>query len=244
MHLIGGHTNYGQDIGILMLDTQFPRVPGDIGNARSYHFPVRYKVVKDAIPEKIMGDEPDKGLLAPFIEAAQELEKEGVKAITTSCGFLAPFQRDLANAVNIPVFTSALMLAPLIRTMMNENQVLGVFTERARYMNEAHFQKVGWSTRDIPTAITGMPEDSPFPALFIGNQREGDRAVLKECMEELTRRHMAAHPNTGAILFECTNFGPFTKDVQAIAKVPVYGINQLLEFVASAVRPKAFPEEI
>lgn len=45
MRLKGGFTNYGQDIGILMLDTIFPRIPGDIGNAKSYDFPVRYGVL-------------------------------------------------------------------------------------------------------------------------------------------------------------------------------------------------------
>ena len=77
MKLTGGYTNYGQDIGILMLDTIFPRIPGDIGNALSYPFPVRYKVVKDAFCERIMGDQVDEELLAPFIKAAQELEAEG-----------------------------------------------------------------------------------------------------------------------------------------------------------------------
>jgi len=75
MFLKGGFTNYGQEIGILMLDTIFPRIPGDIGNAYSYNFPVRYKVVKGAITDKIMGDEPDLNMLQLFIQAAQELER-------------------------------------------------------------------------------------------------------------------------------------------------------------------------
>ena len=76
-----------------MLDTRFPRPRGDIGNALSYDFPVRYKIVRGAHATRIMGDHPDAGLLEPFVVAAQELEAEGVKAITTSCGFLAPFQK-------------------------------------------------------------------------------------------------------------------------------------------------------
>ena len=41
-----GATNYGQAIGILMMDTVLQRVPGDIGNALTFPFPVAYKVVK------------------------------------------------------------------------------------------------------------------------------------------------------------------------------------------------------
>ena len=187
-----------------------------------------------------MGDLPDSELVEPFLDAARELEAEGVKAITTSCGFLAAFQRELADAVNIPVFTSALILAPLVRSMFNKNKKIGIFTERAQYMNEDHFNMVGWSSKDIPVVISGMPENSSFPALFIGNQYEEDREVLQECMEDLTRRHMGEHPDTGAIIFECTNFGPFSRHVQDVARVPVFGINQLLEYVASAVNIRTY----
>ena len=241
MMLKGGYTNYGQDIGILMLDTKFPRIPGDIGNARSYEgIPIRYKIVKNAVTSKIMGKEPDAELIKPFIEAARELEAEGVKAITTSCGFLAAFQRILADSVNIPVFSSTLILAPLIRAMINKNKKIGIFTERAWNMNENHFIKCGWSSKDIPVCVSGMPEGSPFPALFIDGGLEEKREVLEECMIDLAKRHMKEHPDTGAIIFECTNFGPFSRQVQDIAQVPVFGINQLIEYIASCVNIRSY----
>ncbi len=239
MKLVGGHTNYGQDIGILMLDTVFPRIPGDIGNAKSYpNIPVRYKIVKDAYCDRIMGDRPDPALLEPFIRAAKELEAEGCKAITTSCGFLAAFQQELADAVRVPVFTSAMMLVPLIRAMLGRDQEIAIFTERAWKLTEHHFRPLGFSAADV--VISGMPEGSPFPDLFIGNRLEGDRDTLEACMRELTVRHMKEHPNTGAIVFECTNFGPFSRIVQDIAGVPVFGINQLLEYVAACVDVRSY----
>ena len=94
----GGFTNYGEELGILMLDTRFPRIPGDIGNARTFPFPVRYRKVAGASPKRVV-EEGDLSLLEPFISAARELEAEGVKAITTSCGFLAMFQKEMAAAV-------------------------------------------------------------------------------------------------------------------------------------------------
>lgn len=85
-----------------------------------------------------------------------------------------------------------------------------------------------------------MPEGSPFPALFIDGGFQEDREVLEECMTEMTTRHMKAHPDTGAIVFECTNFGPFSRQVQDIAQVPVFGINQLLEYIAACVNIQAY----
>ena len=241
MKLTGGYTNYGQDIGVLMLDTIFPRIPGDIGNARSYpEIPIRYKIVKNAYASRIMNKEPDAELIKPFIEAARELEAEGVKAITTSCGFLAAFQRILADSVHIPVFTSALILVPLIHAMISRDKKIAIFTERAWNMNEGHFNNVGWSSKDIPVCVTGMQEGSPFPALFCDGGKEEEFEVLEECMLEMTTRHMREHPDTGAIVFECTNFGPFSEKVQEIAKVPVFGINQLLEYIAACVNVRSY----
>lgn len=83
-----------------------------------------------------MGKEPEAGLLRPFIEAAQEIgDRRG--QITISCGFLAAFQRVLAGSVNV--------LVPLVRTMINSNKHIGIFTERAWNMDENHFNNVGWS---------------------------------------------------------------------------------------------------
>src|SRR5688572_15199686 len=97
--LRGGRTVYGQALGILMLDTRFPRPPGDVGNALTWPFPTQYRIVTGAHQQRIMGAKPDPTLLAPFLEAARDLEALGVRAITTSCGFLAAFQRELAAAV-------------------------------------------------------------------------------------------------------------------------------------------------
>ena len=60
-------------IGILMLDTSFQRVPGDVGNAKTFSYPVRYKIVKDATAQRIVTDErPGDGLVNRFIDAARQ----------------------------------------------------------------------------------------------------------------------------------------------------------------------------
>ena len=231
MILRGGHTNYGETIGVLMLDTIFPRPRGDIGNALSYDFPVRYKIVRGAHATKIMGDKPDPALLEPFIEAAKELAADGVKAITTSCGFLAPFQKQIAAAVNIPVFASALIQAPLIHAMLPPGKVIGVFTERGQHMNDGHFRGVGWSS---------MKYDAEFPKTYILGRDWLDTEVLRAEMIEMTKEFMATCPNPGAILFECTNMCPFSKDVAEASGLPVFDINTMINWFWRASNPVAF----
>lgn len=240
MKLRGGFTTYGQDIGILMMDTVFPRIPGDIGNARTYNFPVRYYTVKNIEAERMNEKNAEQLLLAPFIQAARELEAAGCKAITTSCSFLCGFQRQLADAVKIPVFTSTLLLAPLIHTMLNKDLKIGILTESAAFVGEEYFTQAGWSSCDIPVCITGLPENSPFSRLIIGDHLEEDLEVLEQCMEELALHHMEEHPDTGAIILECTNFAPFTSHIQKLTGVPVFGINQLLSYIDSSINAPVY----
>ena len=111
---IGGKTVYGARVGILMLDTKWPRPPGDTGNAHTWPFPVLYKVVKGA-SAKVVIHEKGKGRGEAFLNAASELVKEGADGITTTGGFLAIFQDQLAAHVKVPVASSSLMQIPLVQ---------------------------------------------------------------------------------------------------------------------------------
>ena len=91
----GGKAIYGAPLGILMLDAKFPRIPGDMGNATTWPFPVLYKVVRGASPERVVLNGAT-GLLDAFLEAATDLVAQGAEAITTNCGFLSIFQHELA----------------------------------------------------------------------------------------------------------------------------------------------------
>jgi hypothetical protein len=93
-------------VGVLMLDTHFQRFPGDIGNGSTWSFPVQCRVVRGASPDQVVHQQ-GAGLLEPFIQAAEELIAMGVSGITTSCGFLALFQKELAAALPVPCMACA-----------------------------------------------------------------------------------------------------------------------------------------
>jgi hypothetical protein len=141
-------------VGILILDTRFPRVPGDIGNALTFPFPVRYLRVEGASPDRVVR-RGAAGLLEPFVAGARVLEREGVGAITTSCGFLVKFQRELAAAVSVPVFTSSLLLVPFVHRMLAPGRRIGILTVDAAALGAAHLAGAG-ITPEILIAIAGM----------------------------------------------------------------------------------------
>jgi hypothetical protein len=236
----GGRTLYGHALGILMLDTLAPRLPGDVGNALTWPFPVRYRIVKGADPSRIMGQQPDPSLLGPFLDAARELQAEGVRAITTSCGFLAVFQRELAAAVAVPVLTSALLQVPIAARMIRPDQKVGILTERPN-LTERHFEGVGWSSRDIPVVVRALPPDAVFPAVYIDDALEADTTVLERELVELASGLVYEHPEVGAIVLECTNFVPFSQAMRRPTGRPIFDLYTLVIQTYLATKGNDFP---
>jgi hypothetical protein len=236
----GGRTLYGHALGILMLDTLAPRLPGDVGNALTWPFPVRYRIVEGADPSRIMGQQPDPSLLEPFTRAARELQGDGVRAITTSCGFLAVFQPELAATVEVPVLTSALLQVPIAARMIRPDQKVGILTERSN-LTERHFDGAGWSPRDIPVVVRALPPDGVFPTVYIDNAVEADTAVLEREMVELASGLVCEHPDVGAIVLECTNFVPFSQAMRRATRRPVFDLYTLVMQTYLATRGNDFP---
>ena len=120
----GGKSIYGAPLGILMLEARFPRIPGDMGNATTWPFPVLYKVVRGASPRRVV-TERAAGLLDDFLAAARELVDLGADGITTNCGFLSLFQRELQEAVGVTVATSSLLQVPWVQAMLPPGKRVG-----------------------------------------------------------------------------------------------------------------------
>ena len=93
-------------LGILMLDTRFPRIEGDIGNPASFDFPVIFQKLEGIGPSDAVSAEPDRPrVMAALARNAQKLSDAGAVGISTSCGFLALFQNELASVSPVPVAT-------------------------------------------------------------------------------------------------------------------------------------------
>src|SRR5712692_11518526 len=161
----GGFNQYGFTVGILMLDTRFPRIPGDMGNAATFPFPVRYHRVAGANPDLVVRRGAD-GLLDAFVDAARHLEREGVGAITTNCGFLVKFQRQMAAAVRVPVFTSSLLMVPLVHRLLAPGRRVGIMTVNAPSLTPEHLAGAGIGS-DIPLAVIGMETEKEFTRVLL-----------------------------------------------------------------------------
>jgi Asp/Glu/hydantoin racemase len=229
----GGFNQYGFTVGILMLDTRFPRIPGDMGHAGTFPFPVRYHHVAGAAPDLVVR-KGAAALLPGFIEGARALEREGVGAITTNCGFLVKFQRELSQAVAVPVFTSSLLLVPLVHQMLAPGRRVGIMTVDASSLTAEHLA-AAHIARDMPIAVAGLETEKEFTRVLLDNQLELDVERARAEHRSVARRLLATHPDVGAIVLECTNMPPYTADIQRETGRPVFDIVSLVTMVHGAL---------
>ena len=233
MKVRGGQNIYGFTVGILMLDTRFPRIPGEMGNATTFPFPVRYHRVTGAAPDLVVRRGAE-GLLDTFVEAARELEAEGVGAITTNCGFLVKFQRQMAAAVRVPVFTSSLLLVPLVHRLLAPGRRVGVMTVNLPSLTPEHLAGAGIGP-DIPLAVVGMETEKEFTRVMLDDELELDVDAAREEHVRVARRFVADHPDIGAIVLECTNMPPYADDIRRETGLPVFDVISLVRMAHDAL---------
>jgi Asp/Glu/hydantoin racemase len=229
------HSHYNQEnpaIGILMLETTFPRIPGDIGNPKTFSFPIIYKTVSGASPKKVVID-ADTRLIEEFIDAGHALVAQGVKAIATSCGFLALFHRQLVEALSVPVYTSSLLQVHLAGSVIRRDQKVGIITARHQSLTEAHFAGVG--IQDYPLAVVGMEDAEEFSAVFIGGKQKLNEAKCRREMQSTTLKLVSAHPEVGAIVLECTNMPPYADAIRQATGLPVFDVVTMVNYAYGAL---------
>jgi hypothetical protein len=208
-------------LGILMLDTRFPRIVGDIGNAASFEFPVIFRRMEGIGPADAVSAHPDRPRVLAALEAnARALAAEGAIGLSTSCGFLALYQDDLAALSPVPVATSALLL---IKELTGRR--VGVITASARNLTAAHFAAVGAPT---DTPLVGLPEDSSFARTFIGNSTTLDREQVEREVVAAGRALLVRNPQVDTIVLECTNLPPYKPALEKALGVPAHDVLDLL----------------
>ncbi len=233
----GGKSIYGASVGILMLDAQFPRIPGDMGNALTWPFPVHYKIVRDASPDRVVRQGAE-GLLDNFIDAARELVRDGVDGITTNCGFLSLYQEALAAAVPVPVATSSLMQVSMVNAVLPEGKHAGVLTISASTLTQAHLRKA-----KVPpdTPIHSTEGGQEFTRAILGNELELDVTLARADNVAAALELQRANPRLGAIVLECTNMIPYAADIRAATGLPVFTIESFVSWFQSGLSPRRYP---
>ena len=232
----GGKTVYGARVGILMLDTKWPRPPGDTGNAQTWPFPVLYKVIPGA-SAKVVIHEQGKGLGPAFLEGAAQLVKEGADGITTTGGFLAIFQDQLSAHVKVPVASSSLLQIPLVQRTLPPGKRVGVLSVHGDRITPEHWKACG---APLDTPVIGTEGGREFTRVLLNDEIEIDYALAEQDIFEAGEKLLKKHPEVGALVLECHNLAPYSRALNDLLRIPIYDVYTFVCWFHSGLQPRDF----
>lgn len=236
-----GKYAYGMGLGVMLVDEVYPGFPGDVRNPSAYPFPIQYDVVQGVDIQDLVYAQDKSKCLPPILEAAERLERMGVRAIAAECGYFAYFQREVAAHVNIPVFMSSLLQVPLMQQLVGLGSRVGVVCARRERLTDTHLRSVGIDP-ESNIVYADATEEHPtheFANLWLAGVRPplptADYAKAEAELLALCRNFVQTYPGLRALLFECTGFQPFARAVQRELDLPVFTWSTLLDYAYSVV---------
>jgi hypothetical protein len=238
----GGKPFYGEVLGILMLDMQAPLIPGNVGNANSYNFPVRFKVL-DTIPSDWYCDRQgaDEERFKIFLKKAKELEAEGVKAITTGCGFFAIYQKKAAEQLKVPLFASPLLLVPVVSRMIGKNKKVGIISAGGKHLTQGDFLENVGIDSSIPIAIGGLENTEEFYHVHVTQKKKDiNPEKMKQEIVDVVKGLLVKNPDIGAFVFECSDIPPYAKAASEATGLPVFDFISFAHLVYWALIPRCY----
>ena len=230
-----GEPSRNAPVGILMLDTRFPRPPGDIGNVATWPFPVAYETVPGANVERAVRHGGE-GLLEPFVEAGERVVARGARLVTTSCGFLAPFGPTFAERLGVPVVASSLVQARWIASVLPPGRRVGILTIAASSLAPAILEAA-----DVPPDCpVGTLEGGHFADAILNDRDALDMDASRTEHVAAARELVAKHPDVGALLLECTNMPPHAAAIAEATGLPVFSIVTAVTLARMGMAPPRF----
>jgi hypothetical protein len=236
-----GQASYGEAIGILLLDCFTPFIPGDVANATTYCFPVRFQKVEGLTTKRALGK--DRTAFELLYTAAEELVSQGVRAITGDCGFLAIHQRSLAAVLDVPVFFSSLLQIPFIFSILGRDQKVGIITADSKSLDETLLEAAGVRSGER-LVIRGMEDRENFSKAVIQETGFLDSEKVKREAVSVAREMVEEEQNVRAILLECSCLPPYARAIQKAIELPVFDYVTMINYVHSALVKDSFEGKI
>ncbi|MFZ5944757.1 MAG: aspartate/glutamate racemase family protein [Bacillota bacterium] len=232
-----GQSSCGEAIGIVLLDTCIPFIPGDVANATTYKYPVRFQKVPGLTVERIFNH--DTTIMEAVIEAGMALKCEGVRAITGDCGFMAIYQQEMARRLDLPVFMSSLLQVPFMMHLISETNKVGIITANSKSLDESVLAACGANIPDR-LAIRGLEDCPNFASAIIQEQSDLDTEKVEAEVVATAKALLKDAPDVKVLLFECSVLAPYGPAVQQATGLPIFDFITMINYVYSAVVKQRF----
>lgn len=228
----------GFTIGILIQDVHYPLLPGNVANADTYAYPVRMEIVPGANQARI--HTADVSVLPALMETAKNLELQGCRAICAACGYFGNFQSRVADQMDIPVYLSSVVQIPWIRVGLRRDQKIGILCADRQNLTPNLFESCGISEEDQRRCVIAGAGHLPEFSALLERRGHFHNGLLRQELIELARELVAAHPDIGALLLECSDMPPYSAAIQEAVQLPVYDFITMINYVHSVVAHKPY----
>ncbi|HUI19150.1 MAG TPA: aspartate/glutamate racemase family protein [Alphaproteobacteria bacterium] len=218
---------YGYAVGILLAEGTGPRAPGDVANATSYRYPVLYKRVAGASAERLATGDPQ--LEPAVVSAAQALEAEGVKGISSNCSFFANYQDAVTKAVRVPVFLSSLMQLPFIAASLGRKRAIGIITGDARALGN-RLPTLSGAPAESQLVVRGLEGEAAFRRAILEGGDALDTALVETALVKTALAMIREQPAMGALLLEGAALPPYAQAVREASGLPVFDFLTMIDF--------------
>ena len=215
-----------------MLDTQFLRPLGDVGNPNSWPFPVVIERVSGAYAQPVVAGTYEG--IESFVDAGRRLVKRGACAITTTCGFLVRHQSALETSLAVPVRTSTLLSYGALQQKLGESSRVAILT-----IDKVALDSLVRSAAGVPedALIFDLPRGSHFRRAILDAAFPLDPQTAEDEWVSLACSAQRAHPNIGQWLFECANMPPYAGAVAEATGLAVYDALTMGKTLYQSLRP-------
>jgi hypothetical protein len=224
--------SYGHALGILVLDIDCPYIPGDVGNASTFPFPVLYQSVPGVDVDRILFD-PRPNDQDAVIESAKELVRRGVRGISSNCGYMIRYQAAAAAKLEIPVFLSSLLQLPMILASVGQGRSVGVIAAHSKALNDELLALAGVAAGGR-LILAGMEDQPEFRRSMLDLEGGLDAERVESEVVTVAETLKQRTPNLGAILLECAVLPPYAHAVQRATGLPVYDFVTMIEYFHKA----------
>ena len=235
-----GRLVYGATVGIVQIPARIPMIPGDMGNAGTFDFPVLYENLGSIDPFWVLATEPHPEVLKRTIIASRRLEMQGVRSIIGNCGFFANYQPEVSKEITVPFFNGSLMQVPMALTAVGANKKVGVLTANAELLIPSPALKnSGVSEADMDRVVIVGNEKGVEMNKITGESGSFNPRALEKELVDLAVKMVTDHPDVSVIILECTEFPPYAAAIQRAVRRSIWDFTTMTNFMhAGAMRTR------
>ena len=217
---------------VLQLDTQFPRIIGDICCKETFLSNINIIKINNASVSQIISKNPNE---QHFVNFKNQILKTKEKLITTSCGFTFFWQSPFNKLTKSEIITSSLCCLEEKRKYYNDNEIL-IFTFDEDILKFLLFSKL-----KIPFKghILGLKKNNLLHKIIFNNENYYDFEKISYELNQLLWKKIK-NQNIKLLILECTNLSPYKSGFRNIFSGEIVDLLVLIEKKIPGIIKKEF----